>query len=218
MWMLFEEGTVLNWFLLLGPSTTRIKLPHEQSSYDSCERHAKLELNSTYIKHRVNDLSTRVKQRAKRKMRTWTYETHRDGILLNSFFFPICKARPPLTICYAWTPVLAPRFSASSLSHGWVQWASQIALYTRSGGSCNFLSDGKVDWYQVLVPEWTSHNNMSVKMKSSPTMHLHLVLSDVFRICCSSWGLCKMAQKCFTCLLWNILLLGSSSESYCCSR
>lgn len=109
--------------------------------------------------------------------------------------------------------LLAPRFPASSLSHGWVQRASRIALHTRSGGSCNFLFDGKVDWYQVSVPEWMSHNNVSVKKKSSPTMHLHLVLSHVFRMCCSSWGLCKMPQKCFTCLLLNILLLGSSSES-----
>lgn len=61
--MLFEEGTVLNGLFLLEPNTTQIKLPREQGSFDSCKRHAKLELKSTYIKHRVNDLGKRVKQR-----------------------------------------------------------------------------------------------------------------------------------------------------------
>lgn len=43
-----------------------------------------------------------------------------------------------------------------------------IALHTGSGGLYNFLFDGEVDWHQVLFPERTSHNNVSVENEKQP--------------------------------------------------
>lgn len=42
------------------------------------------------------------------------------------------------------------------------------ALHTASGGLYNFLFDGEVDWHQVLFPERTSHNNVSVENEKQP--------------------------------------------------
>lgn len=142
-------------------------------------------------------LSTRVKQRELReRWEPGTYKTHRGVMSSNSSFSPICKVRPPLTICYAWTPVHAPRFSASSLTHGRGQWASEdsftqgpevhitsFLMAKLIGIKCCFLKEPL-----TIMSLW--------KMKSSPTIHLHLVLSGVLRICYSSWGLCEKLQKC----------------------
>lgn len=52
--MLFNEGTVVNGLLLLGPTTIQVEFPQEQGSFDSHERHTKLELKSNYFKHGEN--------------------------------------------------------------------------------------------------------------------------------------------------------------------
>lgn len=157
------------------------------------------------FKHKSDTEST------KGRMRKWDLLRKPTGLACHlTPLSPRRKARPSLTNCYTRTPVLAPRFSASSLTHRWGQWASEdrftqgpevhIAsfwLVKLIGIKCCFLKE-------PLTVKYLR------KLKNSPTVHLHLVLSGVLRICYSSCSLCKKPQKC------RSVFTGSLGTPSCC--